>query len=212
MEFGEEAFAPAIEAPGKEGGSSGAPASGEEPAGAEDSPEESVPEPDFGFLRPVFHPYFPEWQTVYARPSSAARSGTNIFKVALTGWRAPAAGIWRRLAVPPDVSLDWLAGAILDAFEFDSDHLYDFQYRDQRGRRRVYNHPYSEEGPWTPEIAVGETELAVKDAMRFTFDYGDNWQFDVRLERIEDGVCRLKNPKVIESAGKAPEQYPQYEE
>jgi hypothetical protein len=111
--------------------------------------------------------------------------------------------------VPPDISLDGLAGAILRAFKLDEDHLYDFRYRDQRGKSHVYYHPYCEEGPWTPEITVGETELALKDAMRFTFDYGDYWQFEVRLERIDAGVCRLQQAEVIDSAGKAPEQYPQ---
>ena len=168
---------------------------------------ETEPEPEFGMLRPVFHPYFPEWQTVYARPSREARPGTHIFKVKLAGWR----GIWRRLAVPPKTSLDELAGAILHAFKFDDDHMYDFRYRDQRGRQRVYNHPYSDEGPFTPEIAVAETDLALKGEMLFTFDYGDNWEFDLRLEQIEAGPCHLRRPKVIESAGRAPEQYPQSE-
>jgi hypothetical protein len=43
--------------------------------------------------------------------------------------------------VPPDTSLDELAGVILSAFKWDDDHLYDFRYRDQRDRSRVYNHP-----------------------------------------------------------------------
>ena len=89
--------------------------------------------------------------------------------------------------------------------------FYDFCYRDQRGKSRVYNHPYTDEGPFTTEIAVGEIELALKDKMRFTFDYGDYWQFDVRLERVEAEQGRLDQPKVIESAGKAPEQYPNSE-
>jgi hypothetical protein len=112
--------------------------------------------------------------------------------------------------VPPDTSLNELAGAILRAFKMDSDHLYDFRYRDQRGKSRVYNHPYPDEGPFTTEITVGETDLAIKDDMLFTFDYGDTWQFKARLEQIEDGVCKLGKPKVIESAGKAPEQYSSY--
>ncbi len=210
--FGDEALALANEAPGRKDDKPDAPTPGEEAAGAEPPPEESVPEPEFGMLQPVFQPYFPEWQTVYARPSSEARSGTHIFKVTLVGWRGGGGNIWRRLAVPPDISLDWLAGEILRAFKLDDDHLYDFRYRDQRGKSHVYNHPYCDEGPWTAEIAVGETELAVKDAMRFTFDYGDYWQFEVRLEGIEAGTCRLKKPKLIDSAGKAPEQYPQIDE
>ncbi|HOB97868.1 MAG TPA: plasmid pRiA4b ORF-3 family protein [Verrucomicrobiota bacterium] len=184
---------------------------------AEDEPEEEPDESSrangaeapFGVLQRVFQPYFPEWRTVYTRPNREVRSGTHLFKVTLAGWRGGGGSIWRRLAVPPDTSLDGLAGAILKAFNLDDDHLHDFRYRDQRGKNRVYNHPYTDEGPYTPEIAVAETDLAVKGEMRFTFDYGDYWQFVVRLEAVEAGPCRLKQPAVLESAGTAPEQYPE---
>jgi len=187
------------------------PGSAAEGTGSEDEPAESRSAAEFGMLRPAFHPYFPEWQNVYARPSCEARQGAHIFKVTLAGWQGGCGGIWRRVAAPPDISLDELAGAILRAFKFDSDHLYDFRYRDQRGKLRVYNHPYTDEGPFTPEIAVGETGLALKDTMIFTFDYGDNWQFEARLEQIEDEPCRPQRAKVIASAGEAPAQYPPFE-
>ena len=89
--------------------------------------------------------------------------------------------------------------------------MYDFRYRDQRGKQRVYNHPYTDEGPFTPDITVDETDVALKDTMLFTFDYGDNWQFEVRLEQIEAKPCRRQRVKVIASAGKAPAQYASFE-
>ncbi len=192
---------------GQRGGSGGM-ESDEEEMEPDETPDEPGPEARFGTLQAIFQPYFPEWQTVYARAKREVRTGTHIFKVSLTGWRGGGGGIWRRLAVPADASLDELAGAILDAFKLDEDHLYDFRYRDQRGRSRVYNHPYTDDGPWTPEILVGETDLGLKDDMLFTFDYGDYWRFKVRLENVEAQPSILTQPEVIESAGKAPEQYP----
>ena len=47
--------------------------------------------------------------------------------------------------------------------------------------------------------------------MRFTFDYGDDWQFSVRLETVEAGASERSRVKVIESAGQPPPQYPSYE-
>jgi hypothetical protein len=182
--------------------------SAEEPN--ESCDDESV-ETQFGVLQPVFQPYFPEWRTVYTLPAREVRLGVHTFKVTLAGWRGGGGGIWRRLQVPPEASLDELAGAILCAFKFDDDHLYDFRYRDQRGKSRVYNHPYTDEGPFTTQIAVAETGLALKGVMEFTFDYGDHWQFEVRLEAVDDGPCQLAKSKVIESAGTAPKQYPHSE-
>ena len=191
-----------------------------ENAGSEEQPEpereapEAGPQAEFGMLQRIFRPYFPEWQTPYARPAVEPRLGTHIFKVGLVRWYGGRedGSVWRRLAVPPDTSLDELAGVILCAFKLDDDHLYDFRFRDQRGKSRVYNHPYTDEGPFTPEIAVEETDLALKGEMLFTFDYGDYWQFKVRLEQIEAGPCRLRGPEVVGSAGKAPAQYPRSEE
>ena len=174
------------------------------------------PEPDpasvFGVLQSAFQPYVSEWRTIYARPDREERPGTHIFKVTLGGWRVGNRGAWRRLAVPSELSLDSLADAILDAFQFDNDHLYDFRFRDESGKGRIYHHPEMDEGPWTTEITVGETGLPVKAEMVFTFDYGDRWEFKVRLERIDYGPDRCLAPQVIESAGEAPEQYPRCEE
>jgi hypothetical protein len=211
-ERGEMALPLFDEGAGEKRDSTALPGSVEEEAEAEDEPAESGPEEEFGMLQPAFQPYFPEWQKVYARPRPGAKRGAHIFKVTLAGWQGGRGGIWRRFAVPPEASLDELAGAILRAFKFDDDHLYDFSYRDQRGKQRVYNHPGTDEGPFTSEIAVSETDVALKDTMLFTFDYGDNWQFCVRLEKIEDAPCRQKRAKVIASAGKAPAQYPSSEE
>jgi hypothetical protein len=59
---------------------------------------------------------------------------------------------------------------------------------------------------------VGETDLALKGEMLFTFDDGNYWQFKVQLEQIEAGPCRLREPEVVGSAGKAPAQCPSFEE
>jgi len=172
-----------------------------------DAMADTTPPPlTFGCLQAMFQRYRPDWRTVYSRPGPELRTGTHLFKVSLSGWRGDSR-IWRRIAAPADTSLDDLAWAILKAFKFDNDHMYDFQYRDRRGQYRAYGHPYGDERPFTTEITLAETELPIKDAMRFTFDYGDNWQFTVCLEAVEEGSSSLKKPKVVESAGKAPEQY-----
>ena len=178
-----------------------------EPA-LDESPDDSSEAATFGTLQPAFQPYRPEWRTVYARPKLEVRSGAHHFKVTLARWQGQGCGIWRRLLVSPHASLDDLAEAILGAFGFDSDHLYDFRYRDQRGSTRTYNHPYTDEGPYTTKIAVAETELLIKDEMLFTFDYGHDWQFEVRLEAVDAAPCKFKRTKLVESAGKAPKQYP----
>ncbi len=101
------------------------------------------PEATYGFLRPAFQPWFPQLQRAYAPVQQGFRPGLYIFKVNLG--RA-----WRRLAVPAHNTLEHLAQAILSAFDFDHDHLYDFKYRDQLGKAREFTHPFCAEGPTPP--------------------------------------------------------------
>jgi len=177
----------------------------------EEAYDETNEEAGFGTLQPVFQPYFPEWQEVYGLPKGEARTGVHVFKVSITGWRGNGR-VWRRLAVPPDASLDDLAYAILDAYDFDDDHLWDFRFRDQRGKNRQYHRPEGDEGPYADQISVADTELPLKGEMLFTFDYGDDWQFKVVLENVEPSRCRLKRPRIVSSAGKSPQQYPDWDE
>jgi len=43
--------------------------------------------------------------------------------------------------------------------------------------------------------------------MELTYDFGDNWTFTVKLDRIEHPDAKLKAPRILESHGKAPDQY-----
>jgi hypothetical protein len=57
--------------------------------------------------------------------------------------------------------------------------------------------------PWGP--AAGPLEPG--QTMELTYDFGDNWQFTVKLERIELPDARRKAPRILETHGKAPKQY-----
>jgi hypothetical protein len=128
------------------------------------------------------------------------RQGTYIFKVAL-------GPIWRRIAIDGGQTLDALAWAILGSVEFDSDHLYQFSYQTRYGSLQEVNHPYMDEEPFTSEIRIGELPLREGQTMMFLFDFGDNWEFDVILEQIDPDRA-TKKTAILESHGKAPEQYP----
>lgn len=165
----------------------------------------------FGFLQPAFGVYFPDWRRVFRAPRAAFCPGCHVFKVAMTDPRA-GGKVWRRLAVPGDATLDELAYSILGAFEFsDTEHLYEFRFVDQLGRGNVYYHPNTDEGPYASEKSVGDTGLPEKGVMKFLFDYGDCWRFELRLEKIGPPLRNKTRIVVLEALGKAPEQYSQEE-
>jgi len=159
----------------------------------------------FGVLQPTLQPYFTEWEENLVVPGWTFREGAYVFKVSL-------GEIWRRIAIPATLSLDELAAAILNAFEFDHDHLYQFSYRNRFGALERINHPYMDEGPWASEVLIGDMPLGVGQQMMYRYDFGDNWEFDVTLERIDPVEESVKKPTVLDRRGESPEQYPRWGE
>ncbi|MDX9953160.1 MAG: plasmid pRiA4b ORF-3 family protein [Anaerolineae bacterium] len=167
------------------------------------------PAPTPGQLLPVLQPYLLAWQQTLALPTPEFRDGIYIFRVDLGGT------VWRRIAIPAKADLDDLANAILDAFEFsDRMHLYLFSYRDRRGLEvHAYHREVEDADVWAVEVTIGDLPLPVGDAMLFWFDFGDNWEFNVRLESIEpQSTPPVVDTVVLEAHGEAPEQYPIWED
>ena len=108
--------------------------------------------------------------------------------------------------MPSDLTLEALARVILRAVEFDYDHLYEFTYRNRFGGEMQAHHEYMDEGPWADEVAIGDLPLHIGETMGFLYDFGDEWQFKVVLERIDHDMAVTK-PVILEEHGKAPEQY-----
>jgi hypothetical protein len=158
----------------------------------------------FGAVQPIFQPFFPEWQNNLVLPGFEFRDGVYVFKVSL--W-----DIWRRIAIPARLTLDSLVAAILNAYKFDFDHLWEFSYQTRFGWPVHIAHPYMEEGRSTSEEVIGDLPLKVGGHMVFLYDFGDNWKFDVALERIDPVDPDVDKPVVLESHGEAPEQYPSWE-
>jgi hypothetical protein len=171
-----------------------------EPEGDGDDDEEAD-EFFLGTWRPLFQPYFPEWRRNLELSELESREGTFVFQVSVTK------DIWRRIAMPADDTLDDLAAWILRSVKFDSDHPYEFICRDRMGATMRIVHPEMHEGPWTDRVAIGDVPLEPGQTMEFRFDFGENWRFDVKLERIEPPGAEIKAPAILERHGKAPKQY-----
>lgn len=103
----------------------------------------------------------------------------------------------RTLSISSEASLDDLASVILDAFDFDNDHLYEFSYKNVFGMEESISHPYAEneKGLFTPDYRVGQMPLYVGMNLTFLFDFGDNWEFLLVVEAIDTDGKPLAKPK-----------------
>jgi len=115
--------------------------------------------------------------------------------------------VWRLIAMPAGATLDDLVEVILKSVKFDNDHLHEFTYRNRMGAKVSVHHPAMNEPPYTDEVSIGTLPLEPGETMALTYDFGDNWIFTVKLDRIEHPDAKLKAPRILESHGKAPDQY-----
>ena len=177
----------------------------------------------FNELQPALQPYFPEWQKTLAVPSRPFRAGRHIFKVSL-------GNIWRRIAISGEATLAHLSNLILTSVDFDSDHLDQFTYTNDLGRKVQVTHPYADGDFSTDEVKIGSLPLSEGSIMQYVFDFGDWWEFQVQLETIEtdpestSGLQKTKTSKrrqseshqplgeILEVHGEAPPQYPDFDE
>ena len=171
----------------------------------EDQEEGALELPGFGVWQPVFQPYFPLWQENLRLPKREPRQGAFVFRVSL-------GKVWRLIAMPADKTLGNLVEVILHSVEFDNDHLHEFSYRNRLGAWVSVHHPAMDEPPYTDEVSIGTLPLEPGETMKLTYDFGDNWQFTVKLDRIDPPDAKLKAPRILESHGKAPEQYQDWDE
>jgi hypothetical protein len=178
---------------------------GDEGADEEEFQDESAEElSQFGVWQPLFQPYFAEWQQNLQFPELEPREGTFVFRVSL-------GDTWRRIAMPADDTLDDLVNLILRSVNFDDEHLYAFSYRGRMGSTASINHPAMDEGPWADQIRIGALPLQPGQSMELEYDFGDNWEFDVKLERIEPPSGKVKPARILERHGKSPQQYPAWD-
>jgi hypothetical protein len=146
----------------------------------------------------------------------ARTTETLIIHAALEGEPS----IWRDIEIEPTKSLYKLAEAIVTAFGFYFDHAFGFYggapYAAKRAQPRY--ELFADLDDADPDVqSVKKTKIAealpdVGNSLVFLFDYGDNWQFRVKLKGMGAKIARTRYPRVVASHGKAPEQYPQPEE
>lgn len=156
---------------------------------------------ELGALQHVIKPFFPQWRNNLTFPKQEFKEGTFVIKVSLKS-------AWRRIEIPATMFFDDLAFEILKAFDFDTDHLYEFIFTNRFGQKMTIIHPYCDcDSYYSDETRIGDIISEPQINMVFRYDFGTCWEFNLTIESIEPMAQNLKSPKLIESHGKAPEQY-----
>lgn len=120
--------------------------------------------------------------------------------------------VYRVLEIDGKESLDTLCSLILATFDFDWDHLYEFcmsgKIYDRFGTRYVCTDDIDGDGPTS--ITLDEIGLYKGQNFLFHYDFGDDWQFMIHVNKIE----KCDEPtkwKYIKRVGDVM-QYPSYDD
>jgi len=123
----------------------------------------------------------------------------------------------RIIAIPIKSTLYKLASVIIESFNFDFDHAFGFFNNPKNIYKSTEGYElFADVGEETEFGSVKKTKIdqvfdTPKKRMCFMFDYGDDWRFLVEFINDQNVDDIKKYPKIIDSKGKAPEQYPDYD-
>jgi hypothetical protein len=130
------------------------------------------------------------------------------------------AKVYRDIEIDGLSSLYVLARAITKSFDFDFDHAFGF-YDKLKGspyqsavRYELFADMEESDGEArsVKRTRVADAFPVVGTKLRFLFDYGDEWIFLVECVKRKPKEPKVKLPRVLISAGEAPEQYPDPED
>jgi hypothetical protein len=167
--------------------------------------------PPFGHWQKLLQPYFPDWKANLALPEPERHDGTYVFRLTYGRMWQASGDMSRLLAISSKDTVDDLVTLVLNSIDFDFDHLYEVSCRDRFGAQARYLHPYCDDGTPADTVKLRDVGLAVGQKLSLWYDFGDDWRFDLTLERVEPGKPKGK-PRVLEAHGEAPVQYPGLEE
>ena len=115
----------------------------------------------------------------------ASSPTVHQLKIGLQGAAPP---LWRRLQIPSAASLGFLHDVIQVTFGWEGYHLH--RFRDERGRE--WGDPGSSDGGgfWASSFAdeeeaeLGKVLRAEGAVLGYTYDFGDDWQHRIEVEKI----------------------------
>ncbi|HCS11171.1 MAG TPA: hypothetical protein DIV40_06925 [Clostridiales bacterium] len=132
------------------------------------------------------------------------RCAVYTFKVSLSK------NIWRKIRMSYKNTFEDLHLAIQEVFNFDNDHLYEFYIGGSRRTAKIIytGNPYD---GVEDDTYIGEAGIYTGQKIKYIFDFGDHWEFDIIVISIDKDVPIPVKPEIIESKGESPEQYPEWE-
>jgi hypothetical protein len=123
-----------------------------------------------------------------------------------------AKSIYRVIELTSEQTLEDLRLTIQRAIHWNDNHLYSFFLNGQRWDQKFeYTSSRSEEAErFARDGVIGELGITQGHKFLYLFDYGDSHEFEIEVLSVSPRGKNAKYPRVVESKGKAPAQYPRW--
>ena len=158
------------------------------------------------------------------KPAAPKQPQIYSFKITLENVRGP---VWRKVQVNSASSFQELHKIIQILFDWQDDHLHEFRIQKSNGIRQKNVVIESDEEASSPfdslffddeQTYLSETEerlhdhfLVEKDQARYTYDFGDDWQHKIVLEKILEPAEGTTYPICTAAKNDAPYEDSRYE-
>jgi hypothetical protein len=145
---------------------------------------------------------------VPATTPTMSEAQTYRFKVSYRG----ADDVWFIIETSAKHTLDDLHDAIIDAADFDDDHLHAFFLSGRAWDKDTeYGHG---DARYSSAISIGKLQLRMKQRFLYLFDFGDQHEFDVQLSETSPEPPRdaRSRPRIVEKHDEMPPQYPDWDD
>ena len=128
--------------------------------------------------------------------------------------------VTRKIELKENQTLDNLHEAIIyKSFKWDDPHLYSFFFDNipySKDRKMEYScspePDFYGKRPKSSSIKLKDLNLKKNNKFLFIFDFGDDHQFGIIVKDFGEAQKDKIYPLILESKGKAPKQYPDYDE
>lgn len=130
------------------------------------------------------------------------KNGIYTFKISF------AKDVWRDVVLSSEHTMEELHDIILEAYDFDDEHLYSFFLDGEKWSNDCITAPLDfDEHPKADNVLIGDLNLATGRRFLYLYDFGDEWTFQIEVVGLEEGEPEPFDPFVKESKGDAPQQY-----
>jgi hypothetical protein len=126
-------------------------------------------------------------------------ASVHQLKVTLLGLKPP---IWRRIAVPSEMTLGELHYVLQLAMGWTDSHLHDFQIGNTTYGDPEMLQELGDADEWDATLA--DVAPRAKSRIRYMYDFGDSWEHDIQVEKVGPPEAGVRYPVVLAGARAGP--------